>query len=68
MWEGLLIFYVTNATNETNVFCLIFMRRLFDFHALLKTQKPYLCIEFQSALKSNQQINLLTYQLKSWNL
>ena len=57
MWWGVLISYATNAKIATSVFCLIFMRRLFDFHALLKTQKPYLCIEFQSALKSNQLIH-----------
>ena len=28
MWEGLLISYVTNATNVTNVFCRILSRRL----------------------------------------
>ena len=68
MWVGLLIFYVTNVTNVTSVFCRILRHILPYFAAAYLAQKPYLCTEFQSAMKSNQLINLLTYQLKSWNL
>ena len=52
---GLLIFYVTNETNETNViqsaFCRILRHILPYFAAAYPAQKQYLCIEFQSALK-----------------
>ena len=56
MWGGgLLIFYVTNETNETNViqvhFWIILVRRLDYFNTFFPAQKPYLCTEFQSALK-----------------
>ena len=47
MWVGLLIFYVTNVTNETNVIKV----HLSHFPTDFPTQKPYLCTEFQSALK-----------------
>ena len=56
MWVGLLIFYVTNVTNVTSVFCRILSRRLSQNVPLSSIQKQYLCIEFQSALKSNQLI------------
>ena len=72
---GLLIFYVTNETNETNVrpskspkthpkirdfggpekgdfsFWCILYRILVHFVPDFLAQKPYLCTEFQSALK-----------------
>ena len=57
MWVGLLISYVTNVTNETSVFCRILRHILPYFAAASFVQKPYLCTEFQSALKSNQLIN-----------
>ena len=57
MWVGLLISYVANVENVACDFCLIFMRKLFYFYALLNTQMSYLCTEFQSAMKSNQLIN-----------
>ena len=47
MGWGLLIFYVTNVTNETNVIKV----HLSHFPTDFPTQKPYLCTEFQSALK-----------------
>ena len=52
---GLLIFYVTNETNETNenkcAFWYILYRILVHFVPDFLVQKPYLCTEFQSALK-----------------
>lgn len=57
MWWGLLIFYVANVENVASVFCRILSRRLSQNVPLSFLQKPYLCIEFQSALKSNQLIN-----------
>ena len=56
MWGvGLLIFYVTNVANVTNViqvsFCRILRHILPYFAADFSAQKPYLCSEFQSALK-----------------
>ena len=55
MWVGLLIFYVANVANVTNVhfasFCSIKPPILLHFDADFPAQKPYLCTEFQSALK-----------------
>ena len=52
---GLLIFYVANVANVANVikvhFCRILRHILPYFAADFPTQKPYLCTEFQSALK-----------------
>ena len=62
MWVGLLIFYVANEANVANVFCRILRHILPYFAAAYLAQKPYLCIEFQSALKSHELINLLTNQ------
>ena len=59
MWVGLLIFYVANVENVANVFCWIFKQSLLDFPSFSFTQKPHLCIEFQSAMKSNQLINII---------
>ena len=55
---GLLIFYVTNVTNETNVIKV----HLSHFPTDFPTQKPYLCTEFQSALKlqTNNQARIPT--------
>ena len=63
MWVGLLIFYVANEANVANVFCRILSRRMSQNVPLCLLQKPYLCTEFQSAMKSNQLLNYLTYQL-----
>ena len=69
MWVGLLIFYVTNETNETNenkcAFCRILRQKhriLPYFAAAFSAQKPYLCTEFQSALKlqTNNQARIPT--------
>ena len=53
MWGwGLLIFYVANVANVIQcAFCWIFQQRLLDFPTAFLAQKPYLCTEFQSALK-----------------
>ena len=52
---GLLIFYVANVANVANViqvhFCLILRHILSYFDTFFPAQKPYLCTEFQSALK-----------------
>ena len=51
---GLLIFYVANVANVSKVqsaFWIILVRRLDYFNTFFPTQKPYLCTEFQSALK-----------------
>ena len=77
MGGGLLIFYVTNETNETNenkcAFCRILRQKhriLPYFAAAFSAQKPYLCTEFQSALKL--QTNMLIVNCKLlivlWNL
>ena len=57
MWGGLLFSYVTFVANVTSVFCRIWSRRLSQNVPLCVAQKPYLCTEFQSAMKSNQLIN-----------
>ena len=44
---GLLIFYVANVANVANVSKCI----LLEFPTAFSAQKPYLCTEFQSALK-----------------
>ena len=44
---GLLIFYVANVANVANVSKCI----LSHFATAFPVQKPYLCTEFQSALK-----------------
>ena len=52
MWVGgLLIFYVTNVVCYKSVFWIILVRRLDYFNTFFPAQKPYLCTEFQSALK-----------------
>ena len=51
MWVGLLISYVAKVKNVTSVFCRILRHILPYFAAAYFAQKPYLCIEFQSALK-----------------
>ena len=48
---GLLIFYVTNVACYKSVFCLILRHILSYFDTFFPAQKPYLCTEFQSALK-----------------
>ena len=51
---GLLIFYVTNVCYVTKVksaFSYILYRILVHFVPDFPAQKPYLCTEFQSALK-----------------
>ena len=51
---GLLIFYVANVANVANVssaFCRILRHVLSHFATAFPAQKPYLCTEFQSALK-----------------
>ena len=51
---GLLIFYVTNVCcykSEKSAFCLILRHILSYFDTFFPAQKPYLCTEFQSALK-----------------
>ena len=56
---GLLIFYVTNETNETNVIQVHFVgfsnKDCWIFQQPFLAQKPYLCTEFQSALKLRKQ-------------
>ena len=59
---GLLIFYVAIVANVANViqvhFWIILVRRLDYFNTFFPTQKPYLCTEFQSALKfQNKHVN-----------
>ena len=53
-----------------SAFCWIFQQRLLDFPTDFPTQKPYLCTEFQSALK--MQTNMLIVNCKLlivlWNL
>ena len=51
---GLLIFYVSNVSNVSNVSKCILVHFVPDFLA----QKPYLCTEFQSALKQRKQRKL----------
>ena len=65
---GLLIFYVTNETNETNenkcAFCRILRQKhriLPYFAAAFSAQKPYLCTEFQSALKLQTNMLIVNY-------
>ena len=58
----LLIFYVTNVCYVTKVissaFCRILRHILPHFAADFPAQKPYLCTEFQSALKfQNKHVN-----------
>ena len=52
---GLLIFYVANVANVANVIQVHFSYILYDFFVhfvrFFPAQKPYLCTEFQSALK-----------------
>ena len=52
---GLLIFYVANVANVANVIQVHFSYILYDIFVYFVTafpaQKPYLCTEFQSALK-----------------
>ena len=51
---GLLIFYVANVANVANVSKCI----LSHFATAFSAQKPYLCTEFQSALKfQNKHVN-----------
>ena len=38
-----------------SAFCWIFQQRLLDFPTAFSVQKPYLCTEFQSALKQRKQ-------------
>ena len=56
MGWGLLIFYVTNVTNETNVINVHFVgfsnKDCWIFQQLFPAQKRYLCTEFQSALNT----------------
>ena len=40
-----------------SAFCWIFQQRLLDFPTDFPAQKPYLCTEFQSALKFQATIN-----------
>ena len=46
----------------SNAFCWIFQQRLLDFPTHFPVQKPYLCTEFQSALKlqTNNQARIPT--------
>ena len=63
---GLLIFYVANVANVANVqsaFWIILVRRLDYFNTFFLLQKPYLCTEFQSALKF--QTNML---IVNWHM
>ena len=51
---GLLIFYVTNVACykvKKSAFCRILRHILSHFATAFFAQKPYLCTEFQSALK-----------------
>ena len=61
---GLLIFYVTNVCcykSYSSAFWIILVRRLDYFNTFFPAQKPYLCTEFQSALKFQTNMLIVNY-------
>ena len=62
MWGvGLLIFYVTSVACYKMHFCRILRHILPHFAADFPAQKPYLCTEFQSALKLQTNMLIVNY-------
>ena len=45
----------------SSAFCWIFQQRLLDFPTDFPAQKPYLCTEFQSALKFQSNMLIVNY-------